>query len=315
MRKQKKEKLWNVLEFALSLKNSKFASDKNLFKMKYNKYFNIPIYSLSLLLTACIFSLSSCNAPGKVAYFQDINKEIIQLQEPAQIKIEPNDKLTITVKTMDPALSSLFNLQVVSDRLGENESFSSSSGNLKPSSTGISKYTVSPEGYIDFPLLGSLKVAGMTRNELSGFIKGELMGRELAKDPVVTVEFINMGVSILGEVLNPGRYDINRDQINILEGLSMAGDLTINGQRENVAIIRETPEGIQTYRLDLTNFKELAASPAYYLKQGDIIYVEPNEQRKRQTTTNGNNILSTGFWVSVASLATSIVTTVAVFVR
>lgn len=283
--------------------------------MKYNKCLNIPLYSFSLLLAACIFSLSSCKAPGNVAYFQDVNMETVQQQAPTQIKIAPNDKLSIMVKAMDPALSALFNLQVVSDRVGENEVFDVSSGNLKASSSGISKYTVSPEGFIDFPLLGKLKVEGMTRSELAGFIKGELMGRELAKDPVVTVEFINMGVSILGEVTTPGRYDINTDQINILEGISMAGDLTINGQRENIAVIRETPEGIQTYRLDLTNFKELAASPAYYLQQGDIIYVEPNEQRKRQTTVNGNNVLSTSFWVSVASLATSIITTVAVFVR
>ena len=272
---------------------------------------------LSLILSVCIMLLfSACSTPKEVAYFQDIKEENIAITTPKQIRIQPNDKLTITVKTMDPNVSALFNLQMVSDRVGESEILSTSRGNIRPvSSTGISKYTVNPQGCIDFPVLGEIKVADMTRDELAGFIKGELMGKELAKDPVVTVEFVNLGVSMLGEVTSPGRYDINRDQINILEAIAMAGDLTINGKRNNVSVIRETDDGVQTYIVDLTNFKDLASSPAYYLKQGDIIYVEPNDQRKRQTTTNGNNVMSTGFWISVASLLTSVLTTIAVFVR
>lgn len=165
---------------------------------------------------------------------------------------------------------------------------------------------MSSEGTIDFPVLGVLKVEGMSRSELAGFVKGELIGRELVKDPVVTVEFLNTGFSVMGEVNRTGRYDINKDRLNILEALSLAGDLTIQGQRENVIVVREEKDGIHTYRVDLTNFKSLSSSPAYYIKQGDIIYVEPNSVRKRQTTVNGNNILSAGFWVSVASLLTSV---------
>ena len=269
---------------------------------------------LSIVLLAV---LSSCTTPKNVAYFQDLTQETLKTPSPQPLKISPNDKLTITVKTMDPALSSLFNLQIVSDRVGEGVPVTGS-GNMASSSTyitGLSKYTVNPQGYIDFPILGNVKVSGMTRDELAGFIKGELMERQLAKDPVVTVEFVNMGVSLLGEVNAPGRYDINNDQMTVLQAISMAGDLTINGKRENIALIRDTEDGVATYRLDLTNFKELAESPAYYLRQGDVIYVEPNDIRKRQTTTNGNNVLSTGFWISVASLLTSVVTTIAVFVR
>ena len=181
-------------------------------------------------------------------------------------------------------------------------------------SSGLANYTVTPAGTIDMPVLGEIKVSGMTRSELAGFIKGELMGRDLAKEPVVTVEFANMGVSIMGDVVRPGRYDINQDKINILEAISMAGDLTLQGKRENIAVLRETNGEVKTYRVDLTNYKELTQSPVYYLQQGDIIYVEPNDMRKRQTTTNGNNIYTTGFWISVASLLTSITTTVGVFV-
>lgn len=286
----------------------------------YTKLQNIRIINTFFKKIGCLslvlLSVTACNAPKEVAYFQDIQESNIAKPNPIQIRIEPNDKLTITVKTMDPAVSALFNLQMVNDRIGENEIVSPSGGNIRlASSTGISKYTVNPKGCIDFPILGEIKVAGMTRDELAGFIKGELMGKELAKDPVVTVEFVNLGVSLLGEVTNPGRYDINQDQINILEAIAMAGDLTINGKRDNVTVIRETNEGVETYIVNLTNFKDLAASPVYYLKQGDIIYIEPNDMKKRQTTTNGNNVLSTGFWISVASLLTSIVTTIAVFVR
>lgn len=264
--------------------------------------------------------LGSCSAPKDVAYFQDTVETVIPITSPRQIKIEPNDKLSIIVKSMDPALSSMFNLTINSERVGASTEAlaGSGTGTLRTSgsgSEGLSKYTVTPEGYIDFPVLGNLYVQGMTKNELAAFIKGELMGRNLVKDPVVTVEFVNFGVSVMGEVARPGRYDITQDQINVLEAISMAGDLTIQGKRENVAVLREEADGLHTYRIDLTNFQEVAKSPAYYLKQGDIIYVEPNNVKKRQTTANGNNLLSTGFWISVASLLTSVVTTIAVFVR
>lgn len=275
------------------------------------------LYKLSFFLFFSVFLMESCSTPKDVAYFQDVTEEAVVIPNNGEIKIAPNDKLNIMVKTMDPALSALFNLTVVTDRIGETPTMSTGVGTLKTTSAtsaGVSKYTVSPAGTIDFPVLGEIKVAGMTRSELAGFIKGELMGRDLAKDPVVTVEFVNMGVSLLGEVTRPGLYDINQDKINILEAISMAGDLTLQGKRENIAVLRETNGEVRTYRVDLTNYKELSQSPVYYLQQGDVIYVEPNDMRKRQTTTNGNNIYTTGFWISVASLLTSVVTTVGVFV-
>lgn len=274
---------------------------------------------LSILGTLMGISLlfTGCKTPENVAYFQDATQETINLPQSGEIKIEPNDKLSIVVKTMDPAITAMFNLASVTDRVGESTVPSQAAGNMRSSSnytSGISKYTVTPSGMIDFPIIGEVKVAGMTRSELAGFIKGELMGRNLAKDPVVTVEFVNMGVSVMGEVKNPGLYDIAQDKMTLLEALSMAGDLTLQGQRDNIAVLREIDGKVNTFRVDLTNFKELAQSPVYYLKQGDVIYVEPNDMQKRATTTNGNNVYTTGFWISVASLLTSITTTVGVFV-
>lgn len=267
------------------------------------------------LILGTSIMLTGCHTPKNVAYIQDATEESVMVLPSGEIKIEPTDKISIVVKTMDPAVSQLFNLAAVTDRIGESAIGTVSSyRNTSSYSSGLSKYTVSTQGTIDFPVLGEIKVAGMTRSELAAFIKGEIMGRELAKDPVVTVEFVNMGVSLLGEVKSPGLYDINQDKITLLEALSMAGDLTLQGQRENVAVMREIDGEVKTYRVDLTNFKELAQSPVYYLKQGDVVYVEPNNMQKRQTTTNGNNVYTTGFWISVASLLTSITTTVGVFV-
>ena len=265
---------------------------------------------LSVALLAMI--LASCSTPKNIAYFQGAeNEEIVELVVPSVnlIKVQPHDKLSIVVKSKDPALSQLFNLNVVSNystqKTPQNGTGSSLRDYTVPNNEGISAYTVSAEGTIDFPILGVLKVEGMTRNELAAFIKGEIMGRGQLKDPVVTVEFINIGVSVLGEVEHPGRYDLNSDALTIVEALSLAGDLTIQGQRENIKVLRQNGDKIQEITVDITDTKKMLQSPAYYLKQGDVVYVEPNNLRKRQTRVNSNNVLNVSFWLSVASLLTT----------
>ncbi len=264
------------------------------------------------------FLLTGCGAPKNITYFQN-EESIVQMAQANPIKLKADDKLSIVVKSKDPAVSDLFNLGIYTSRYGTNGAQVISGSQVKSfrpgSNDGVSYYTVDPQGCIDFPVLGSLKVAGMTRSELSGFIKGELMGRELVKDPTVTVEFVNTGINVMGEVMTPGRYDINRDHLTVLDALSLAGDLTINGRRENVKVLREENGQTKVYTLDLTDLNKLVKSPAYSLQQNDVVYVEPNDFRKRQTTVNGNNALSTGFWISVASLITSAVTTIGVFVN
>lgn len=281
---------------------------------------NKRIKSLARLLflsVVCLY-VTGCKTPRDVAYFQDVNEQVIPMASDAgQIRIKPFDKLSVVIKSKDPALAELFNLSVNSSRLGQNSTIQGGNATIRSYSggyEGMSNYTVTPSGEIDFPVLGMLHVEGMTREELAAFIKGELIGKGLVKDPVVTVEFINTGYSVMGEVNRPGRFDINKDKLNILEALSIAGDLTIQGQRNNITVLREEKDGVHTYKLDLTNLQDLTKSPAYYVQQSDVIYVEPNDIRKRQTTTNGNNVLSTGFWISVASLLTSVVTTIGVFV-
>ena len=146
----------------------------------------------------------------------------------------------------------------------------------------------------------------MTREQVAETIKQKLVSQDLVKDPVVTVEFENLHYSVMGEVNNPGQYNIDRDRVTLFDALSKAGDLTIQGRRDNVLVIR-TQDGKQyAYRVDLTDTDSVMNSPVAYLQQNDVVYVDPNNVRKRQSTVNGNNVLSTSFWVSVASLLTSI---------
>ena len=202
----------------------------------------------------------------------------------------------------NPELANMFNLPVYTNRVGAIERTS----NLTSSSQQISCYTVDNDGCIDFPHLGNIKVAGLQRGEIATLIKGKLIETQLVNDPVVTVEFANLYFSVLGEVARPGRFTIDQDKISILDAISMAGDLTINGKRKNVTVLRENNGKQDIYTLDLTSAYNIYSSPVYYLQQKDIVYVEPNDNRIRQSTINGNNVRSTSFWISVTSLLTSI---------
>lgn len=285
--------------------------------MKLKRKNRVKVLLGSLLATSIL--LSGCSVPKDVAYFQNaVPGEVLAMVPMTMIKAEPGDRLMIVVKTKDPSLSALFNLPVYSDKVDgmsapRGENYSPVRG-VPTASDGLAAYTVSREGTIDFPELGKLKVEGMTRQEIAGFIKGELMGRDLVKDLTVTVEFLNTGINMMGEIDKPGRYEINKDALTLVEALSMAGDIKLTGRRDNVKVLRKEGDKMVTYQVNMTDAKSLMTSPAYYLRQDDVIYVEPNELQQRNTRINGNNLMSTGFWLSVASLLATAVTTVGVFV-
>ena len=261
---------------------------------------------LLLILLASVAALSSCGSSKQVVYFQDLKpgETEIKLPEVKAITIRPEDKISIIVNSRDPQLTDLFNLPIMSRQLGQSlRGVGNSSGGT---SQGVSAYTVDANGEIDFPVLGKLYVAGMKREEVAEYIKAELIKENLVKDPVVTVEFANLCVSVLGEVNNPGRFSIDRDRLTVLDALSMAGDLTIYGNRNKVMVLRQEGEVQRVYGLDLTSGNHVYTSPAYYLQQNDVVYVEPNAVKARQSTVNGNNVRSTSFWISLASLLTSV---------
>lgn len=255
-----------------------------------------------LLFSIAVILLNSCASIHKINYFQDLQHgEMEQIAFPSEIKVQPHDKISIVVNSKDPQLTNLFNLPVISHRIGTSSESSPSGGSQQ-----VSGYTMNKEGDIDFPVLGKLHIAGLTREQIASLVKNELINNDLVKDPVVTVEFMNLRVSVLGEVNNPGRFNINQDKMTILDVISMAGDLTIYGKRDAVYVLREEQNGQVFYQVDLNSAKQLYASPVFYLQQNDVIYVEPNSVRARQSTVNGNNVRSASFWMSLASLLTTI---------
>lgn len=273
-----------------------------------------------LLPGLMLLAFTSCKTPKDVAYFQDTdNKEIIiDIAQTNSIRIEPGDRIHIIVKAKDPAVSALFNNPVYNDRIDDTNGSGGSVINdysIPSSSVGLVPYTVSPQGDIEYPFLGKLHVTGMTRQELQGYIKGELTGRDLVKDPIVTVEFVNAGVNVLGEVKNPGRILVNQDQFTILEALARSGDILSTGKRTNVKVLRNENGKTHTYSVDLTNAYATMNSPAYYMKQGDIIYVEPTDVAKRSATAFGTQAYNMSFWISLASMLTSVATTVGVLMQ
>lgn len=252
------------------------------------------------VISACAAILCSCSVAKQVPYFQDIlsDSTLAIIPAPETIVLQPQDKISILVNSRDPQLMTLFNLPVIQKYIGsENQSLN---GN------NLAGYTLDQNGDIDFPVLGKLHIADMTREQASAYIKDRLVSENLIKDPVVTVEFMNLNVAVLGEVNKPGRYSIDKDQITILDAISMAGDLTIYGLREHVTVMRQDGSKQQIYEVNLTSAKDVFSSPVYYLQQNDVIYVEPNKMRANQATVNGNSFLSSSFWVSVASLLVSL---------
>ncbi len=259
-----------------------------------------------LPLAALILLAASCSTPQKVSYFQDGYYTTVKAPDKleSKIKLKPGDKISIIVNCADQRLTNLLNLPYVTQRLGQ------SSPNTSTYSQGVSGYVLDASGCIDFPQIGMIDINGLTREQCADKIKTMIVQSELAKDPVVTVDYMNLSVAVLGEVAKPGRYFFDKDNFTLMDALSMAGDLTINGQRENIQVIREE-DGIQkTYIVDLTSTANVITSPVFNLQQNDVVYVEPNDVRKRQSTVNGNNVRSTSFWISLASLASTLTLTV-----
>lgn len=264
-----------------------------------------------ILIITCFFALcilASCSTPQNIAYFQDINNgESLQPQQVYDIRVRPEDKLSILVNSSDPTLSSMFNLVQTQNRLTVGGRVADSN----PSFSGearTSYYTVDDNGDIKFPVLGLLHIGGMKRAEVARYIEKRLMSEDLMKDPIVTVEFINTGFSVLGEVAAPGRYEFNKDRMTILEAIARAGDLKNTGLRENVVVVRQENGQDKTYKVDLTDTRNLWQSPVYYLQQDDVIYVEPNDKSKRETTSAGNTVYNPSFWVSIGSIGISVAT-------
>lgn len=265
----------------------------------------------TFLVISLICLLGSCAAPKNVAYFQnaeDIRGMSLQKEQP--VRLRPKDKINIIVSSADPMLVSQFNLTAATGNmrsLGSTTTPKTTAGNTSGNSTAqILAYTVDEQGDVNFPVLGKVAVGGKTRQEVADYIRLRLIERDLVRDPIVTVEYVNLSVKILGEVNHPGRIDITKDYFTIIDAIADAGDLTINGQRENVMVMREVDGEDQTYIINLCDRQDMLTSPAFYLQQNDVIYVTPNSKKKREAKSSGNIFNQPSIWISLASLLTTI---------
>ena len=244
-------------------------------------------------LLVIILCLSSCT-PKDISYFQDRQPGT---SEQAYInslpfKVRPGDRINIQVKSRNKELTEQFNKDgALSSNVSSNNS--------------LSGYVVDDNGEIDFPVLGKIKIAGKDRQEITEYITKELRDNNYVNDALVTVNYSGLYVSVLGQQ-GGRRISIEKDKYTIWELLAECGDLDINSKRKNVLVIREE-DGIRSqYQLDLTNMKNVYESPAYYIHQNDIVYIEPNDKIKRGSTVNGNLFQTWGFWTGLTGLGMTI---------
>ena len=250
-----------------------------------------------------IASLFSCTSPKEVVYLQDVEPLKQQrIDQKYEVKIHNDDLLSIMVNSRNPELALPFSMPLVTYQLG-GEGY----GQQR-----VLGYLVDTNGNIDFPILGQLHVEGMTRLALTELIKKRLIDDDLIKDPIVTVQFLNFKVSVMGEVARPGSFTISSDRVTLLQALSMAGDLTIYGRRDRVAVIREE-DGERTILFHDLRSSDIFNSPCYYLQQNDIVYVEPNKAKAGQSGINQNN--SAGVWLSAVSILASIASLIVTLTR
>lgn len=251
-------------------------------------------------MVAMAMVLASCSTYKKINYFQDVETNVSEeIAINKGIIIQPKDMISVVVSSRNPELAAMFNLPVVTYQAG---SEIMASANQK-----LIGYVVDNSGNIEIPVIGTVHAAGLTRWELADLVKSRLLDGGLLTDPVVAVEFLNFKISVIGEVTSPGIFSIDGDRVTLLEALSLAKDMTIFGRRDCVYVIREQDGKRTTYQVDVRS-KALFDSPAYYLQQNDVVYVEPNKVRAGQSTINENNAKSISLWVSVGSFLTTIAT-------
>ena len=265
------------------------------------------ILTIAVILMAML--LASCGSTKNVAYFQ--NSDFIDGEQSSYLydaRILPKDQLTITVSTTNPDAAVPFNLTVPTPYNTNTRS--------TYSQAMLQSYLVDNQGYIQFPIVGALKVGGLTKSEAEQLIQTKIRHYMNAEEtPIVTVRMSSYSISVMGEVAHPGTFLVQREKISILEALAQAGDLTIYGVRDRVKLIREDAtvrDKVKLIREDSNGRKEfhtlnlndanIISSPYYYLQQNDIVYVEPNKVKAR----NSNVGTTTSLWFTSVSILISL---------
>lgn len=256
-----------------------------------------------IIYFSCLtFIIISCTPVRDVSYFQQLEQRSAELERAEyNARIKPKDILSITVVSSEPAASRRYNL--ITPQLEGNTGFLNSQPMLQ-------NYLVDDDGNINFPSLGTLHVKGLSTKELERAIEKHLAPFFTEEMPVITARIMNYSVNVLGEVQNPGQFQTNNGRMTILEGLAMAGDMTIYGRRDNVKVIREDENGERiVYTLNF-NDEKVFNSPAFFLEQNDVVYVEPNQTRANASkfgAAETYRISTLSVLISLATMAVTII--------
>lgn len=251
----------------------------------------LSLFAITMLFTGCVMT-------KQVAYFQNLDSvDISSTKQVPQIHIKPNDELTILVSSVTPEAAEPFNMNISSRT-------SSMSMSNTAAGRGMYSYIVDQEGYINFPVVGKIKLVGLTRPEAEEYIAKTIKPYFSAEEnPVVKVRYTSFKVTIIGEVGSSRIITVDNERLSIIEALAQAGDLSVYGKRPNVLLVRENADGEKmAIRFNLNDAK-LFNSPYYYLEQNDIVYVEPQKAKARSA-----DVSSYTFWTPLSSLALSIAT-------
>jgi polysaccharide export outer membrane protein len=231
----------------------------------------------ALLLVLLLLGASSCVDTRKVTYFNNVPNDLVVSSPVPELQIiRAGDLLSIQISSPNPEATAPFN----------NNSNTNINGTNTMLATG---YLVDTDGNIQFPMLGKMRVSGLSKKDLTEMLRAQLEEKKLLLDPVVSIRFLNFRVTVLGEVAHPGVVPVPNEKISILEALGMAGDLTIYGRRDNLLVIREESGQKILKRVDL-NDRNLLSSPYFYLRNGDVVYAEPTKARVGQAS-NARQIL------------------------
>jgi polysaccharide export outer membrane protein len=234
--------------------------------------------------------ISSCTPTRNLVYFSDMKDNVgysEEIRNKIDSEIQPDDLLSITVNSLNPESNTLFNNGVLQ---------TTGSTSAVPASKSGEGYLVDKAGDINFPVLGVVKLAGLTKEEATNRITAEV--KKSIKNPIVNIRYLNFRVTVVGEVNHPAVFTIANERISLIEALGLAGDLTPFGRRDNILIIREKSNIRSAIRIDLSS-KSALSSNAFYLQKNDVIYVEPVKARSLQTSTSS-------FYLPVVSLAISV---------
>ena len=252
------------------------------------------------VLLFLIFLCFSCASRKEIVYYQNSDGFVANTASSYEIKIQPDDLLLIVVSAEDPEIAAPFNLTTI-NKVNNNATLDMAVGQQT-----LQQYLVDSQGNIEFPILGKLKVGGLSRTEILALLRNKI--GQYVKNPIINLRVTNFKVAVQGEVNNPGTFSISSDRLTLVEALSMAKDLTIYGKRNNLLVIREV-NGEKTFNhIDITK-ADFINSPFYYLKQNDVIYVEPNKAKINGAAVGANTSVIISITSLLITLITFIVTT------